>query len=185
MFFTPYEDTQMMVRTAGDAGHWIVPIREMLARVSPGSALDVRPLSEAAAGAVFPTRVAAGFVGLMSGLGLILALSGLYSSVSYATRTRLREMAIRIAVGATRPAIVWTAIRDGVTVLSCGVLAGIPLTIAAIRPLTNLLPDGVDPWNPGMFATVAVVLLGTGAAAAWIAVRSTTRLDPAHVLKQE
>ena len=76
----------------------------MLAQMEIGSAIDVQPLSEAAAGAVFPMRVAAGFVGSMSGVGLLLALSGLYSSVWYATR----EMAIRSAVGATRSAILYS-----------------------------------------------------------------------------
>ena len=72
-------------------------------------------------------RVAAGFVGSMSGIGLLLALSGLYSSVSYATRRRTREMAIRTAVGATPTETIWTAIRDGMVVLVCGVAVGLPL----------------------------------------------------------
>ena len=129
--------------------------------------------------------MAAGFVGSMSGIGLLLALSGLYSSVSYATRRRTREMAIRAAVGATRSDILRTAIRDGAAVLGCGVAVGLPLAIAAIRPLTDLLPDGLDPWNPVMFAAVVLVLLATGAAAAWIPARSAANVDPAAVLRQD
>ncbi len=185
MIFTPYDDPQMIVRTSGNAAHWIAPIREILGQAVPSSALDVRPLSEGAAGAIFPMRVAAGFVGAMSGIGLILSLSGLYSSISYATRRRTREMAIRAAVGATRPAILWTAIRDGVAVLICGILAGLPLAVASIRPLTNILPDGLDPWSPVMFLGVVAVLLATGGAAAWIAALSSASVDPASVLKQE
>ncbi len=185
MFFTPYEDTQMIVRTAGDAAQWIKPLRDMLARTQTGSALDVRPLSDAAAGAIFPMRVAAGFVGSMSGVGLLLALSGLYSSVWYATQRRTREMAIRAAVGATRAAILWTAIRDGVAVVACGVVAGLPLAIAAIRPLTDLLPDGLDPWNPAMFVAVALVLLAAGAGAAWMPARCAADVDPSFALRQE
>ena len=115
------------------------------------SAIDVRPLSDATAGAIFPMRVAAGFVGSLSAIGLLLVLAGLYSSVSYATRRRTREMAIRAAIGATRAKILWTAIRDGVAVLACGILVGLPLAIAAIRPLTGILPAGVNPWDPVMF----------------------------------
>ena len=185
MFFTPYHDTQMIVRTAGDAAHWIEPIRNALSKTDTGSALDIRPLSEAAAGVIFPMRVAAAFVGSMSGVGLVLALSGLYSSVSYATRRRTREMAIRVAVGATGAEIVWTAIRDGVAVLACGVAAGLPLAVLAIRPLTALLPDGLDPWNPPMFVAVAVVLLATGAAAAWIPASTAASVDPSGVLRQD
>jgi putative ABC transport system permease protein len=185
IFFTPYAYSQLIVRTAGDAAQWVKPLQDALARSESGSALDVRPLSEAAAGAIFPMRVAAGFIGAMSAAGMLLALIGLYSSVWYATQRRTREMAIRAAVGATRSAILWTAARDGVAILACGILAGLPPAIAAIRPLTGLLPDGFDPWNPGMFAAVAIVLLATGAVAAWIPARSAANVDPASALRQE
>jgi len=181
----PYEDTQMIVRTAGDAAHWIKPLRDALAQTETASALDIRPLSDAAAGAAFPMRVAAGFVGSMSGVGLLLALSGLYSSVWYATQRRTREMAIRAALGATRSAILWTAIRDGVAVVACGIVAGLPLAIAAIRPIRDILPDGLDPWNPAMFAAVAFLLLAAGAGAAWVPARSAAGVDPSCALRQE
>jgi ABC-type antimicrobial peptide transport system permease subunit len=149
----------MIVRTAGDAAHWVKPLRDVLTQTETGSAIDVRPLSEAAAGAIFPMQVAAEFVGSMSGAGLLLALSGLYSSVWYATQRRTREMAIRSAVGATRSAILWTATGDGFAVLACGVVVGLPLAIAAIRPLTSILPDRLDPWSPAMFVAIMLALL--------------------------
>jgi predicted permease len=185
MFFTPYADSQLLVRVAGNPAQWIEPLRDALGEVDMVSALDLRPLSDATAGAIFPMRVAAGFVGSLSGLGLLLVLAGLYSSVSYATRRRTREMAIRAAVGATRATILWTAIRDGVAVLACGVVAGLPLAVAAIRPLTDILPDGVAPWDAGMFLAVAALLLATGAGAAWIPARSAAGVDPSLALRQE
>ncbi len=130
-------------------------------------------------------RVAAGFVGSLSGLGLLLVLAGLYSSVSYATRRRTREMAIRAAIGATRSTILWTAIRDAVAVLAFGVAVGLPLAIAAIRPLTDIVPDGVDPWNPAMFLAVGSLLIATGAAAAWIPAQVAANVDPSLALRQD
>jgi putative ABC transport system permease protein len=185
VFFTPVADSQMLVRVAGNPAQWIQPLRSALAETDPASAIDVQPLSDAAAGAIFPMRVAAGFVGTLSGLGLLLVLTGLYSSISYATRRRTRELAIRAAVGAPRSTILWTAIKDGMTVLACGVAVGLPLAVAAIRPLTDILPAGVDPWNPVMFSVVAVILLATGAAAAWIPARDAANVDPSLALRQE
>jgi predicted permease len=185
VLFTPFAEPQLLVRIAGNPAQWIKPLRDALAEVDMVSAIDVRPLSDATAGAIFPMRVAAGFVGVLSSLGLVLALTGLYSSVSYATRRRTREMAIRAAVGADRSAILWTAIRDGVTVLACGVAAGLPLAGAAIRPVTDILPAGVAPWDPAMFAAVAFLLLTTGAIAAWIPARSAAGVDPSLALRQE
>jgi ABC-type antimicrobial peptide transport system permease subunit len=185
VLFTPYADSQLLVRVAGNPAQWIKPLRDALAEVDQVSALDVRPLSDATAGAIFPMRVAAGFVGSMSSLGLLLALTGLYGSVSYATRKRTREMAIRAALGATRSRILSTAIRDGVAVLACGAALGLPLAIAAIRPLTGILPDGVNPWDPVMFTAVGLLLLATGAIAAGIPARAAAGVDPSVALRQE
>src|SRR2546427_11344141 len=123
------------------------------------SALDVRPLSDATAGAIFPRRVAAGFVASVSGLGLLLVLTGLYSSVSYATRRRTREMAIRATVGATRAAILWTAISDSMAGLDCGVLNGPPLSLVAIRTVDHALPNGEAPWDLFTLRLVWAVLV--------------------------
>ncbi len=185
VFFTPFSDSQLLVRVAGNPAQWVKPLQNALAEMDPISAIGVRPLSDAAAGAIFPMRVAAGFVGSLSALGLLLALTGVYSSVSYATRRRTREMAIRAAVGATRSAILWTAIRDGLAVLTCGVALGLPLAIAAIRPLTGILPDSVNPWDAVMFSAVCLLLLATGAGAAFLPARFAANVDPSHALRQE
>ena len=94
-------------------------------------------------------------------------------------------MAIRVAVGATPSEILWTAARDGVAVLGCGVAAGLPIAIAAIQPLTDILPDGLNPWNPVMFVAIVLVLLTTGVVAAWVPARRAASIDPSLVLRQD
>ena len=185
VFFTPFVDSQLIVRVAGNPAQWIQPLEEALSPMATDSPIVVHPVSDAAAGATFPMRVAAGFVGTLSAIGLILVLTGLYSSVSYATRRRTREMAIRAAIGATRSNILWTAIRDGAAILVCGIAVGLPLAIAAIRPLTGLLPAGVHPWDPILFLVVGIVLLATGAGAAVLPARFAANVDPSLALRQE
>jgi putative ABC transport system permease protein len=185
VFFSPFSFAQLLVATAGNGARWVQPLRSALARVDSEAAVEVRPLAEAAAGALFPMRVAAAFAGALAAMALLLVLTGLYSSVSYATRRRTREMAIRAAVGANASTIVWTATRDAVAVLGCGTGAGLLLAVAAIRPLTDILPDGVDPWNAGMFAGVAMILAAVGATAAWIPAREAASVDPSLALRQE
>jgi putative ABC transport system permease protein len=185
IFFTPFSFAQLLVATSGTGAQWVQPIRTALARIDPEGAIDIRPLTEAAAGALFPMRIGALLAGSLAGVGLLLVLTGLYSTVSYATRRRTREMAIRVAVGATRGRILWTAIRDGIALLACGIAVGLPLALAAIRPLADLLPDGVSPWNAGMFAAVALLLLAVGAAAAWIPARDAANADPWSGLREE
>jgi putative ABC transport system permease protein len=185
VIFTPFTDSQLIVRVAGNPAQWIQPLRNALADVDTNSPIDVRPLSEASAGAIFPMRVAAGFIGSLSALGLLLVLTGLYGSVSYATRRRTREMAIRAAIGATRANILWVAIRDGFAVLACGIAVGLPLAVAAIRPLTDILPAGVNPWDPVMYSVVGILLLATGAGAVFLPARFAANVDPSLALREE
>lgn len=185
VFFTPYSDPQMLVRVAGSPAQWIEPLRSALAGTDDVAALDIRPLSEAAAGAIFPMRVAAGFIGSLAALGLLLSLTGLYSSVSYAARARTREMAIRSALGASPATILWNALADSLAILGCGVILGLPIALAAILPIADLIPDGVNPWNPAYFFLVVILLLATGAGAAFLPARFAANVDPALALRQE
>jgi predicted permease len=185
VFFTPFSFAQLLVATAGPGAQWVQPLRSALSLIDAEASVEVRPLTVAAAGALFPMRIAATFAGSLAGIGLLLVLTGLYGSVSYATRRRTREMAIRAAIGATRSTILWTAIGDGIAVLACGIVAGLSLSIGAIRPLTGILPDGVDPWSIGMFAAVALVPLAVGTGAAWIPARKAANVDPALALREE
>ncbi|HVW86688.1 MAG TPA: FtsX-like permease family protein, partial [Bryobacteraceae bacterium] len=184
-FFRPEFNGQLLVRVAGDPGNWIGPMQKALGELDATAAVDVRPLSEAAAGALFPLRVASGFVGSLSVLGMALALMGLYASVSYAVGRRTREFGIRAALGATRSGIVRTAVRDGIGVLVCGALIGLPLSLLAIRPLTDLIPDGVNPWAPAPFIGVVLVLLATGLIASWIPARRAGRAQPTAALRED
>jgi len=185
VFFTPYAEAQLLVRVAGSSAGWMMPLRNAMAELDKAAAIDVRPLSDAAAGAIFPMRIAAGFVGSLSALALLLAVAGLYSAVSYATRRRTREMAIRAAIGATRSAILAAAIRDGLSVLALGIAAGLPLALAAIRPISDILPSGVDPWSVAMIAAAGTLLLATGAVAAWIPARHAAGVEPSQALREE
>jgi predicted permease len=185
VFLTPFSFAQLLVATAGNGAQWVQPLRNALADVDSEAAVDVRPLADAAAGALFPMRVAATFAGSLAGIGLLLVVTGLYSSVSHATRRRTREMAIRAAIGADRVTILRTAISDGIAVLACGVLAGLPLAAAAIRLVTDILPDGINPWSVGMFGAVGLVLLVIGAVAASLPAREAANVDPALALREE
>lgn len=185
IFFTPFSFAQLLVATAGDGAQWVQPLRKALSHIDSDASVEVRPLAEAAAGALFPMHIAAAFAGSLAGIGLLLVVTGLYSSVSQATRRRTREMAIRAAIGADRVTIVWTAVSDGVAVLACGVVVGLPLAVAAIRPLTDILPDGVNPWSVGMFAAGGLALVGAGTVAAWLPALEAAKVDPALALKEE
>lgn len=184
-FYVPGFDTGLVVRVAGDPALWIEPLRRALGTIDPDSALDIRTMREATEGAIWPIRMASILLASLSGLGLALALVGLYASVSDSVGRRTREMGVRVALGATPGRIVWTSVRDSMAVLLCGGTAGTIFAVAAIRPVAKLAPDGVNPWSPAMFTVVLVLLLACGAAAAYLPARRAAKLDPSIALRQE
>lgn len=183
--FKPDFNSQLLVRVVGAPVQWIAPLRKAFAEIDDTAALDVRPLKDAVAGAIFPMRAAAWFLGGLSGLGLVLTLVGLYGSVSYSVGRRERDFGIRTALGAPRGRLVWTALRGGLLVLACGVLIGVPLAVSVMRPLVELLPAGVNPWGPIPFFLAVLSLFGTGFFAAWLPARRAASLDPARLLRQQ
>ncbi len=184
-FYTPDHNGQLLVRVSGDPAQWIEPLRRALASADAAPALDIRPMRDAVAGALFPMQVAAAFVTSMGGLGLGLALIGVYGSVSYAVSRRTREFGIRSALGATRERILWTALRDSTILLGTGEMVGLIFAISAVRPLADLLPDGVDPWDPRMFAAAALAMFATGIAGAAVPARHAAKVDCVAALRQE
>jgi predicted permease len=183
--FTPDYNGEFLVRVAGDPRQWIEPLRAALSEVDNASAQDIRPMRDALDGATFPIQVASGFVGSLSGLGLALALVGLYGSVSYAVRRRVREMGIRAALGATRSRILLMVLRDGMAVVLGGIIVGLAAAVAAIRPVVDLLPAGVNPWDPMMFAVVGAFVMLTGALATLAPALRAAAVDPSVALRDE
>ncbi|SPE42680.1 conserved membrane hypothetical protein [Candidatus Sulfopaludibacter sp. SbA3] len=183
--YTPFFFAQLLVRVAGDPARRVEPLRNALAAVDQQASLDVHPMSDAVEGALFPMRMASRIVGALSCLGMVLALMGLYGSVSYSVGRRTREMGIRTALGATGGRVTWTALSDCLALLGAGAALGMALAIAAIRPLVDLLPDGVDPWDPHWLAACALLLAAAGAVAAWLPARRAARVDPLIALRED
>ncbi|HEV8037756.1 MAG TPA: hypothetical protein VGP62_02760 [Bryobacteraceae bacterium] len=84
-----------------------------------------------------------------------------------------------------QPRIVWVAIKDGLALLGGGAILGLALALAAIVPLADLLPNGVNPWDTSLFSAIAFLLISTGATAAWIPARRAAQIDPVAALRQE
>ncbi|MGQ0737324.1 MAG: ABC transporter permease [Acidobacteriota bacterium] len=126
----------------------------------------------------------AGLLSLFAALACVLAVVGVYGVIAYAVRQRQREIAVRIAVGATSIAVLTLFLRQGTWVLAGGLLAGWGGALGLGRVLHSQL-FGVPPDDPRILALSTVALAGCAVAAMiWPAWRATTT-DPALVLKEE
>jgi ABC-type antimicrobial peptide transport system permease subunit len=113
-----------------------------------------------------------------------LSAVGIYSVVSYATSRRVREIGIRVALGAQPGQVVRLVLSMGVRVTVTGVLLGVAGSLAATRLLANLL-FGVKSADPVTFAAAAAALCGVALIAVYVPARRASRVDPVLTLRHE
>jgi ABC-type antimicrobial peptide transport system permease subunit len=129
-------------------------------------------------------RFMAGLVGAFAGFATFLALLGIYGVTAYAVRQREREIAIRVALGATHSAVVRMFVRDAGVVLGTGVFLGLCATVAA-GGIINAHLHGVGAFDPLTLAAACIALVGAGMIATWWPARQSANADVAAVLKAE
>jgi predicted permease len=147
---------------------------------------QVQTMRESLQGAngFFFFRFGAQLASTMGFLGLILAVVGIYSVVSYAAAQRTQEIGIRIAMGATSRDILKMVLRQGLSVVGIGLALGLIIALAGTRVISGLFM-GVKPTDPLTFTVVLLMLTAIALFACWIPARRATRIDPLVALRHE
>jgi len=122
-------------------------------------------------------------LGLAAGLSLLLGMVGLYGVLSSMVAERTRELGIRIALGADPRHVRRMIVRQGLTVVGCGVLIGLVGALLGARVLQGLL-YGVDALDPATLAAMTLLMLLVGVAASWIPAYRASSVDPAETLAE-
>jgi predicted permease len=131
---------------------------------------------------LYPRRVAAGILLAAGLIGLGLACIGLYGVVSYSVAQRLREIGIRATLGADRHDIISLVLREGLLVLGLGTVAGLALSVSALKLTAGLIP-GV-PLADGLTFVVVPFALGLVVlVACYVPARRAAHVDPIQVLR--
>jgi predicted permease len=125
-------------------------------------------------------RVPARLFAVLGPLLLLLAASGIYAVVSFAVSQRSKEVAVRMALGATGRRVVAEFMAQNLAVAVVGALVGWLLTFVVALDVL-----GVDTLDTSIFAGVPLLLLAVAAAACWVPARRATRIDPMAVLREE
>ena len=162
-------------------------LREQVALLDPEMPIaDVRPLTEGLAGNIgfLLFRVGAIQAASLGGLGLVLAVIGVYGVVSYRAAQRAREIGIRVALGAPPSDVRALVLRQGVVLVSAGMAVGLAAMLVLSRLLAGLVVM-VSVTDPVTFVAVSLLLAATALAACYIPARRAMRVDPAVALRHE
>jgi len=144
----------------------------------------VRTLSTEIGGVLFPQRVGAIVTGVLGVLGLLLAAIGLYGLVAYGVRLRLREIGVRIALGASGSNVVRLVVHDALRLSAAGVVVGLAGAAFAGSVLASYLVR-VSALDARAFSAAASILVVTAVAAAYLPARRAAKADPLTILRTE
>jgi len=131
-----------------------------------------------------PQRFNVLLLGAFAGLALVLAAVGIYSVLSYSVRRRVREIGIRMALGATPSDVLQMVVADGMKPILLGVALGLAVAFALSRVVTSLI-YGVRATDPLTFAGVALLLVAVGLLATILPAHRATRVEPVRTLREE
>jgi predicted permease len=159
-------------------------LQQSLRRLDPVLPLEIKSWNTELDSALFAARVATVALGVLGVLGAMLAITGIFGMASYAVSKRLRELGIRIALGANRRDVLGAALGRAFRLLAIGSVAGIILGVLATRVLSYIVYQAT-PKDPIVLGGVILSMLGVGLAAACIPARHALAVDPMILLREE
>jgi putative ABC transport system permease protein len=134
--------------------------------------------------ALLQQRFTAGLAAFAAALTSLLACMGVYGMLAYSMTARVREIGVRLALGAARGTVVWMIVRDGLAIAVPGVLIGAPCAWAAAR-LVRAQLYGIAPSDFRTLLIAAVTSLVTVLAASWLPALRASRVAPVEALREE
>jgi putative ABC transport system permease protein len=176
--------TNFVLRTNGRPSVVVPAVRSAIKDMNPLIAFDFSTLDGIAGDALARPQLLARLSIFFGALALMLAVVGLYGTMSYSVERRRNEIGIRVALGAARGEVLTMVIGEAGRMVVAGIALGVVLAIAATRWVSSLL-YGVTPTDTRTYLLAAVILatvaLAAGAVPAWRA----SRLDPMEALREE
>jgi predicted permease len=180
----PGSDATLVLRTAGDPGMLAPALRRLVSEMDPNLLVQqLRTMRDVSARSVAQQRFLATMLLVFAGVGLALAIVGVYGVMAQIAAGRAREMGIRLALGARAGQVQWLVVRRGLGLVLGGVGAGLAAAFIATRAVRALL-YGVGAWDPATFVVVPVLLILTAIVATWIPALRASRTDPVGALRE-
>jgi putative ABC transport system permease protein len=145
---------------------------------------DIAQMPDVIDSSMAQSRFGALLLTLFAAVALILAATGIFGVISYSVACRTNEIGVRVALGASRPAILRMVSKETLVVTAAGLAVGIPCALAAARLLGHMLV-GVSASDPLTLIAVALALAAAAALASYLPARRATQVDPIIALRHE
>ena len=174
----------IVVRSNRNLAELAPAIRQTLRALDPGLLIDTEKRFDEMTTVVFGPKMAAIVLGIMGVMGALLSITGIFGLAAYTVSKRLRELGIRIALGAKRTELLKAALGRALKLLAFGSAAGLALGLLATRVLA-LVVYQATPRDPMVLAGVVLAMAVLGLVATWIPAQRALGVDPLVLLREE
>src|SRR5712664_594167 len=174
----------LVVRSPRDPQQLAPAIRNKLHELDAGLPVDISTWNSMLDVVLFPARVATVSLGVMGAMGAMLSITGIFGLAAYSVSKRLRELGIRMALGAQRKEVLQAALGRPFKLLACGSAAGLLLGILATRVLSFIVYQAA-PRDPLVLAGVVLAMSLLGLLATWIPAQRALSVDPMVLLRDQ
>jgi predicted permease len=176
--------TWLIVRSESDTQGIAAALQRSMRSLDPTLPLEIRTWNSELDSALFAARVATVSLGVLGLLGAMLAITGIFGMAAYTVSKRLRELGIRIALGADQRKVLGAALGRTFRLLAVGSIAGLILGVLATRVLSSIVYQAT-PKDPVILGGVILTMLCLGVVAALVPARRALAVDPMILLRDE
>jgi predicted permease len=176
--------TWILVRSSRDAGEISSALERAMRGLDAGLPFTERTWNHEMSWALFAARVATVALGVLGMLGAMLAVTGIFGMASYTVSKRLRELGIRMALGARRKQVLRAALGRAFVLLTVGSVAGMALGVMASKVLSFIVYQAA-PRDPVVLGGVILTMLVLGLAAAWVPAQKALGVNPMILMREE
>jgi predicted permease len=187
VFLPASSNSQARIRLLVAAAPGVVPpraLRDAIATLDPQLAVDATGLADVLAVWRAPSWIASTMAVALALLALVLACTGVFGTVAYTVSRRVREIGIRVALGAAHDDIVGLIVRQGMRPVAAGIVLGLAGAAAVSSLLANML-FGLSPHDPIAFVAVTALLASVALLACYVPARRALRVEPTIALRAE
>ena len=181
---SPLSNAYLVVRSHRNPEQLATAIRSKLRELDAGLPVQIDTWNSLLGVVLFPSRVATVSLGVLGIMGAMLSITGIFGMAAYSVSKRLRELGIRIALGAQRTEVLEAALGRAFKLLAVGSAAGLILGVLASRVLASIVYQAT-PRDPLVLAGVVLAMALLGLIATWIPAQRALSADPMMLLREE